>query len=526
MFIDSRSLPDNHSIDTEVCIAGAGAAGITVARELAGMEFRVCLLESGGFDFDGATQSLCEGENIGLPYVPLEYTRFRYLGGTTNVWSGQCRPLDRIDFEKRDWIPYSGWPFSRSDLDPYYERAQLICRLGPFAYDAATWETSPAKRCLPFRGGKVVTSVFQFSPPTRFGEVYRDVLKASGNIECYLFANVVEIETNESARRVKRLVLSTLEGRSFSVSAKVFILAVGGIETPRLLLLSNRVMPSGLGNRNDLVGRFFMEHPHLESGVILLSDPDRKMDFDKRHRVHGTEIYGALAMREQALRDERIVGFSATLSTTKGERYEAANRSAGVESLKFLYGRMRRGEYVDEFWNHLGNVLSDIDDVATVIYGDAFKHELPVYRVFNRTEQAPNPESRVTLSETRDRLGMKRARLDWRLSVLEKRSMRRAHRIIARELGLSGLGRFRIELDESDETWPPELTGGCHHLGTTRMNDDPAMGVVDANCRVHGISNLFIAGPSVFPTSGYANPMLTIVALSIRLADHVKAFMT
>jgi len=523
MLIDSRSLPENRVVDTDVCIVGAGSAGITLAREFTNREFRVSLLESGGLEFDEETQSLNRGEVTGLPYFPLDMARSRYFGGTTNVWSGLCRPLDEIDFEDRDWIPYSGWPFGRSHIDPFYERAQSICQLGPFEYGAAFWEDRERTSKLPFSEDRVRTKIFQFSPPTRFGAAYREEITRAPNVDVLLHSNVVEIETDEMGRVVSRLKVMTLEGNSFWVSSKLFILALGGIETPRLLLSSNKVRGAGVGNQNDLVGRFFMEHPHLESGVLLPSDPDIEVNLYQRHFVNGIQIYGVLTLAEEVLREEKLLNFSATLSFTKGELYEKAYDSEGVRSLSYLYREVRRGNKPDDLLEHLGNMISDIDDVTVTLYGKALKRDLPMFRLFNRTEQAPNPDSRVVLSSDRDRLGMNRVRLNWQLSSIDKRSVRRAHQIIGEELGRTGVGRLRAELDDND--WPPSLKGGCHLMGTTRMHVDPKQGVVDENSRVHGISNLFIAGPSVFPTCGCANPMLTIVALALRLADHVKGLM-
>jgi choline dehydrogenase-like flavoprotein len=524
MLIDARSLPDGQVIETDVCIVGAGAAGITLAREFVGQGFRVSIMESGGLEFDEASQSLCEGENVGLPYFPLEMVRSRQFGGTTSVWSGVSKPLDKIDFEKRDWLPYSGWPFEKSHLDPYYKRAQVICQLGPYRYDPPFWSDSQTA-VLPFADGRVTTSIFQFSPPTRFGRVYRDEITRSDNIRLYLFANATEIETDETGHQVRRLHVATLSGNRFTLSARIFLLALGGIETPRLLLASDTIQSSGVGNPYDRVGRFFMEHPHLESGVLLPSNPDMTVDLYRRHSVRDIEIFGAIGLSEDVRREEQLLNFSATLTFTKGDRYEDALQSDGVHSLRYLYRMIRRGETPDDLIDHLGRMIRDIDDVAVTLSGELFSSDLPVYRLFNRTEQAPNPESRVTLSRERDRLGMRRVRLNWRLSDIDRRSVRRAHEIIGEELGRAGLGRLRVELDPDDPSWPPELMGGCHLMGTTRMHVDPKQGVTDENCRVHGISNLFISGPSLFPTCGCANPMLTIVALAVRLADHVKGIM-
>ena len=529
MFIDARTLAEDQVIETEVCIVGAGAVGITLAREFVGQEFRVCLLESGGLEIDEDTQSLYKGENTGLPYYPLNFTRLRYFGGSTNHWSGWCRPLDEIDFEARDWVPHSGWPFSKSHLDPFYKRAQSISQLGPYAYDVEHWEDSNERPRLSFAGDRVITKIFQLSPPTRFGEVYRDEIAGADNVSTYLYANVVEIETNDTAQTVTRLRGATLEGNKFWVSAKLFILATGGIENPRLLLLSNKGQSVGLGNQFDLVGRFFMEHPHLGSGEIIPSNPNITIALYQSHTVNKIPIVGTLTLEEEVQRREKLVNFSATLTpwSTRREYYKKVAKAKGVKSYRHLRRALSQGDMPSDFWKHIGNVIADVDDIAIHVYRKFFP-DATIDRIYlyNRTEQAPNPDSRVTLADARDRLGKNRLRLDWRLSPIDKRSIRRAHEIIGEELGRAGLGRFRVELDDDDSTWPPSLVGGYHHMGTTRMHVDPKKGVVNENCQLHGISNLFIGGSSVFPTSGSAHPTLTIVALAVRLADHVKNLLT
>jgi len=522
-------VPENTIIGTEVCIVGAGAAGITLAREFAGHSFRVCLLESGGLEFDKETQSLSEGETVGLPYFPLHTARLRYFGGTTNHWGGWCRPLDEIDFEKRDWVPHSGWPFPRAHLDPCYERAQPICQLGPFAYDAEAWEDPPTRPRLPFTGGRVLTKIWQIGPPTRFGTEYRNALARAANIRTYLNANVVEIETTRTAQKVTRVRVACLQGNRFWVSAKLFILATGGIENPRLLLLSNAVQRTGLGNQNDLVGRFFMEHPQLWSGPLLLSDAAFPMTLYALHTVTKTAVIGCVAFAEEVQRREELLNACVFLEP-QPLGAEAAPRAAAVSRSPSQL--VRKGSIPDGFETHLGQVIADIARVPMTrtrrAAGDA---PARLIKLLLRPEPAPNPESRVTLASARDRLGKRRVRLRWQLHDRDQRSLSRAQQILAEEVGRAGLGRLRVTRDD-DEAAPAAprdqapwtgLQGSYHHMGTTRMHVDPKQGVVDVNCRVHGISNLFIAGSSVFPTSGYANPTLTIVALAVRLADHVKA---
>lgn len=547
MVVDARSVPEDETIETDVCIAGAGVAGITLAREFIGEEFRVCLLESGGFEPDKATQSLYWGENVGHPYYPLDTHGARCFGGTSHRWDIEIdnlrfgvrlRPIDRIDFKERDWVPYSGWPFDKSHLDPFYERAQAICQIGPFTYDVEDWEDSEKTPRLSFVNGRVKTTIFQFGPRAPFFRDYRDEIERADNITTYLHANVVEIEATESAQTVTRLRVACLQGSKFWVSARLFILAMGGIETPRLLLLSNKTQSAGLGNQYDLVGRFFMEHPHLWSGVYVPSDPNifNSTALYKIHMVNKVPIMGKLTLSEEALRREKLLSYCVSIHPSAWPsrlRYQRT-ASKGVASFKVLRSAVRRGEMASDFSKHLHNMITDVDDIAITAYRqvrrrcervfDKFKlPKVEVFRLNHMTEQAPNPNSRVTLAAERDALGQNRVQLNWQLNSLDIRSIIRAQKIIDEELRRAGLGYLYIELD--DETPPPDLHGGYHHMGTTRMHIDPKKGVVNESCRVHGISNLFIAGPSVFPTGGYANPVLTFVALAVRLADHVKELM-
>ena len=549
MIIDAHSVPEDEEIETDICIVGAGTGGLTLARELIGQDFRICLLESGGLKPDRETQSLYQGENIGRPYFSLDVARSRYFGGTTNRWhipigddcSGvRMRPFDAIDFEKRDWVPFSGWPFDKSHLDPFYERAQKICKITPTSYDVMDWEDPEKTPPLTFSGDRVKTVIFKFGSRHPFLNEYAEEVRQATNITTYLYANVIEIETNETARTVSRLRAGCLEGNKFWVRAKQFILAAGAIEIPRLLLSSNITQNSGLGNQNDLVGRFFMEHPHCWSGFYVPSSPEIfKLTalYDHIHKVNGVPIIGKLSLSEAVLRREKLLNYVVELvprvvlkSSLNPLLYPKID-SKSVRSYRTFRSAMGQGKLPADLKKHLRNIFSGLDDFTITAYRNIKKRALRLFdksrvclfKLANMSEQAPNPESRVTLGPDRDSLGLRRVRLNWCLSPMDINCIVRSQQILDEELRKSGLGRIYLELN--NETPPQRITGGWHHMGTTRMHTDPKNGVVDQNCRVHGISNLYIAGPSVFPTSGYANPALTIVALAVRLADHMKSLM-
>ncbi len=520
MILDARQIPRDTVVEADVCIVGAGAAGITMAREFIGQSFKVCLIESGGLEFDERTQSLYEGKLVGLPDHDLDVARLRYFGGSTNHWGGSSRPFDPSDFEQRPWIPYSGWPITRADLDPFYERALHVIEIRDVTWDVASYmDEIPAFYRLPFMGRRLAPAIWHKSPPTRFGRLYRDELIRAPNISTYLHANVTDIETNDPASLATRLRVACLDGNQFWVGAKLYILAAGAIETVRTLLSADKVQVTGLGNGYDLVGRFYMNHPQMDAGVILLSTPDN-LTATPAAALGKTTAH--LILTEECIEKERIARFRALLYPADLEGNWV--RGKGYSAVRSIFRRLRNAEFPHDLLGHVGDIIRDFDGLVTDLankYGDT-----PGITINTEYEQVPNPDSRVLLGPERDALGLNRVNLDWRLTSLDKYSLRRSMEIIGEELGRAGVGRLRIDdwvLSDDLSTFPG--TGAWHHAGGTRMSADPKTGVVDKDCRMHGVANLYIAGGSVFPTGGIANPTLTIVALAIRLADHVKALM-
>jgi choline dehydrogenase-like flavoprotein len=523
MIIDFRNLENKSVIEGDLCIIGAGAAGITVAREFLNSKLKVVVIESGGVEADLETQALYKGQNVGLNYYPLDACRLRFFGGTTGHWNGQCSPLNEIDFQERPWIPYSGWPITKAELDPFYKRAHVICGLGPYVYNDDVWRMLNIE-APPLDPSKIQIRFWQFSRGLRFGQVYRQDLQNAPNIHVYLHANVVNIQTNREGSAVDSIDIRSLDGKFGKVKAKAFVLATGGIENARLLLLSNRIEPMGIGNRFDLVGRFFMEHPQIECGTVLPTNLRKVLEIYRKHWIKDLMYWAGLRISPERQREEKIPNAAAMM-------YYVLDPDSGVTALILMANSFKKkGKWPDEFWTKLWNVLKDLDDVAAEAYRYFVRNEEPLAKpklvtLYGVTEQIPNPDSRVYLSHEKDRLGLNRPRLDWRLTELDTRGLSLLPKLIGAEFGRLNLGRVRLpDWVQSNNLGAPQgIHGGFHHIGTTRMSDDPKKGVVDRNCRVHGNANLYIAGSSVFPTSGYTMPTLTIVALALRLSDHLKA---
>jgi choline dehydrogenase-like flavoprotein len=373
-----------------------------------------------------------------------------------------------------------------------------------------------------------------------FGKAYRDNIRSSRNITTYLYANVTNIQQSTDGRIVTNVVIHTISGSKWSVSARIFILATGGIENARLLLLSNGTQSTGIGNAYDLVGRYFMAHLELEAGIFIPSagtsmqyfhagteaPPNRNGKCGTRTINWGGETFPILTLSEELRQQYKLLNFTAEVEAFKPPL------PSGVESLHELAQSVRDHRIPNDLITHLGRILAESGDVAAAIYGKMRGEEpkvMEAYRLTNASETVPNPNSRVTLSTETDQFNCNRVVLNWALSPMDTDSLQRGYEIIGQELGRSGLGRLKISIETQFGSAISQDGGPYwsqhHHMGTTRMHVDPKKGVVNANCQIHGVSNLFIAGSSVFPTSSSATPTLTIIALAVRLADHIKGKM-
>jgi choline dehydrogenase-like flavoprotein len=519
MILDARTVPTGTVIETEVCIIGAGAAGITLAREFRESPFRVALLESGGLHFDVATQELYDGQSIGRPFPDMMSDRLRFFGGTTNHWGGWCLPLDAIDFAPRDDLPdHNGWPFGKANLDPWYRRAHVICRLGPYDYRPADWGIAATGIPAPFNGPDFECKILQVSA-VRFGPVYGPALRAAPRVTVYLHANAFDLDGGENDAEIRQLTVKTMAGTQFTVRARLYILAAGGIENARLLLASGRPDRNGLGNPRDLVGRYFMTHLVYTGGMIVPTDPLMNFDFrtNAYHSLDGSHHFvSMLGLSAAAMKQRRLPNMLVNWL------YEFEPVAESIRAL----ARLLHGEETGS------SVMTDLSAVFRHVEGVAdyamrkmlFRHQgIPVkaLHVNCTAEQQPNPQSRITLGTKRDALGMPETVVDWQPTAQDRAFGAATVRLLGQEIGRAGFGRLRSSFAESG-AWPDDFYGNEHHMGTTRMHRDPTLGVVDENCRMHAVANLYVAGSSVFPTSGANNPTLTIVALALRLADRVK----
>ena len=555
MIVRSNELVDGAELRCDLCIVGAGPAGISLANEMLGSGLSIILMEAGRQGFTAKAQEGLSGEiETGSAHSPPHMYRRRMFGGASSIWGGRCVPLDPIDLERRDYVPQSGWPIGWPELERYYRRAQVYFDAGAFDYRVPT-SLGPAAADIieGLRHPDILTDRLErFSPPTDFGKRYFKILAGAADIRLLLGAETLRLVALEASpvSTVARLDVA-VAGKLLSVRARRYVLAAGGLETPRLLLVSDRSRRGGFGNEGGALGRYYMCHIENTIGLLRLTPKDRPITLHFERSREGVYVRRKFVLSPQAQRRERLLNmafrfhyplisnpahFSGILSAVylvkdavlpeyrrKFATIELANRD-----------RQRRDK---AFWlAHGRNVLRDMPAVSWFCLDWArrrilARRKLPFVVVGSRTgdypldvnaEQVPNPNSRVTLGERTDRHDRPLLKVDWRMAEQDTENLMQTLRLLQSDFAASGVAQFEFDDDALRELVAASTPVGGHHIGTTRMAESPRDGVVDRNGTVHGIPNLYCAGSAVFPTSGHANPTLTVVALAVRLADHLR----
>jgi choline dehydrogenase-like flavoprotein len=523
--IDLNDIPSGEKLQADICIVGSGPAGATIARELDGQRLRVIVVESGGTERDAEADALNEIESVGRPRVMDQWlVRNRMLGGSSNTWTGRCAPFDDIDYETRDWVPYSGWPFAAGEMKPFLERAAPYLGLGAGSgfSDRTFWKLFGRSNPVLEPDAALLEPFFwQFSKDDvnrfdymRFGKSLRH---AALGARVIVNATVTGIDTDATGAVARSVELRGRDGAAREISAPRIVLCAGGIENARLLLASRRTHPAGLGNQNDLVGRFLMDHPRGRIGL-----------FDVATSESLQKWFGVYNVKSPRGNHRYRHGFR--LSSDYQRRNQLLNCAVWLNEVVTdddpwnALSRMLRGR---------GNMFKDALSVGSnpglfakglnqfLIQKNGLPRKLERLELQCIVEQQPDPESRVTLSDRVDRLGTPIPRINWKINEPEERSVRTIGRLVQAEFKRLGLNELCLD-DWLMRDEPLSFPDIAHPTGTTRMAASPKSGVVDPACQVHGVQGLFIAGSSVFPTSGHANPTHMIVAMAIRLADVLK----
>jgi choline dehydrogenase-like flavoprotein len=546
LIVDADTIEMGACLWADVCVVGGGAAGISLALSLSGQGLKIVLLESGRLRDHAATQALCAGEVADERlHSPPDRYRQRRMGGSTGIWGGRCVPFDAIDFETRSQVPDSGWPLSLEDLLPFYPEANALAEAGRFSYDADEALPGAAPMIRGFASGLVRTnSLERFSCPTDFGRRYARRLQLACDVKVLLGANCTAVRLEPGGQAVDEMEVTTLAGRKFRVAVQTAVIATGGLETARLLLASRDVAPAGIGNEHDVVGRYYMCHIAGNVGTLMLNGPPEGVRHGYEVTPEGVYCRRRLAV---AAAEQRRRGLANAVARLHFPRITDPAHRNGVLSGLFLarglisyeYGkRLNDGSPATAaiYARHLLNVVADPIDTSLflahwIARRTLAQRKFPSVILRNRTnrfslelhgEQTPRADSRVTIGTRTDALGMPQLRVDWRYSPGDIDSMRRTLDLMAQEFESSGAGRLEYRQETLEEDLLRFGAYGGHHIGTARMGTDVRKSVVDPDCRVHSVKNLYVAGSAVFPTSSQANPTLTLIALSLRLGRHLS----
>ena len=535
-------------VEADICIVGGGPAGITLAMELAKTGRSILLLESGDDAPSEAAQALNAGEVVDEAlHSPPDKYRQRTLGGGTSIWGGRCVPFDPIDFETRPWMDHSGWPIDYAEIEQHYAAANALCEAGDYEYDARLATPGGMRPLL--RGFAPthfdMNGIERFSCPTNFGQRYKVRLASTPNIRVLLHATVTRLQTSGDGSRIERLDVRNARDIAFSVLANQVVLAMGGMETPRLLLTSDNVHVAGIGNTNDLVGRFYMSHIAGTIGSLQVNGPVDSV-------WHGYDIApdGTYCRRRITLRPDvqAELGLGNAVFRLHHPRIADPRHRTGPLSAIFLAQNFISYEYAKRLvsdvppgpmtWLRHG-INAATDPLSTVRFLSHWlkdrtlaERKFPSVIIRPRTnlfsldfhaEQVPNPDSRIGLASATDRFGNRQVKVDWRYTAKDVETVERSFDLLRQDLAEQSIGNLTLASDEPDIETVVRRDGayGGHHIGTTRMGQTARSGVVDRDCKVFGVNNLYIAGSGTFATSSQANPTLTIVALSLRLASHL-----
>ncbi|MBB5345293.1 GMC oxidoreductase [Tunturibacter empetritectus] len=544
--------PSGEMLESDVCIVGGGPAAISVALELLKKKVSILLLVGGGANRESASDQDLNRGVIARPgsHESLEENRRRVFGGASSAWGGRCIPFDPLDFKARDWITESGWPFSYEEMEPFYRRALTLCRAGRYDFDS--------REVFPAESGEIIPGMKnedledwhleRWSPPIDFAKEFQAVLSDAANVRVVLNTHALEFVSTDRKDRID-LVRAISQGKRFEVRAKTFVLATGGIENARILLSSRSGFhPAGVGNERDLVGRFYQAHPH--GTYTSLAPVNRQaIKYDYERDSDGVYCRRRWTISEEAqarLRINNIVFFLDRTNAAHGHRdaifsavFVAKAALAVMRAHGFSKRRSKLKALAPDVRQHLAIVASDglasLPRLVKLGRARAAKDRrlpsvLPSVKskylgLYYQGEQVPNRDSRITLSPDQfDEHGVPRAVVDLAFTAQDIRTVVEAHRIFVERYRAAGAGELIFdegELADYVRRRFEQFNSAAHHIGTTRMATSREHGVVDESCKVHGVENLYVAGSSVFPTGGHANPTLTIVALALRLGEHL-----
>ena len=536
----------------DVCVIGSGPAGITALLELESEGLKVLLVESGSNSFNNNIQSnsdavITNTEN----HAPMNEATRVQLGGTSLIWGGRCVPLDSIDFQARNFVENSGWPISFDEINKYYPKACKYSLCGESVFSSLSSESRIKGGITPsMKDSNVLSSSLErWSLPLNFWAKYRSKIECSSNIEVLTNFTCTKINFENTNDHVSSISVSNIKGIQKKIHSKFYVLACGGLETTRLLLDSNDVHEKGIGNKSGLLGKFYMGHISGKISSIKFTKDIDKVSYGFEKDNDGIYCKKRFTLSESEQNKSKLLNFSAWIDHPLiGDH----THGSGFLSLSYIalstpiLGKFLAPDAIIRFakesnpdGSRVGHIKNICFDFHKLLFKIPFfiwkrfiqKRKLPGVQIFSKigsyplhyhAEHSPNKKSMVSLSDEKDQLGRRRLLIDFNFLNVDINNVINNHQIIDNYLRENNLGYLDYVKKNLNKEVFQQARDGFHQMGTTRMSKEIKDGVVDTNCRVHGTKNLYVASSSVFPTSGQANPTLTIVALSIRVANKIK----
>ena len=515
MFIDFNDACSPINFTADICIIGSGAASLAMLTRLYSTKYKVLVIEAGDENITEQSQQLYD---VITPYHPFDGARngrFRVFGGSTTRWGGQSLPIDKIDFEPREWLPNSGWPISYDTIANYYAEVDNFLDLHSNSYEDDIYALL-AKSPMPVTE-ELKLKFSKWSPTPNLREKYRGKINNSTNVFLLKNASVTNLKLTEDFSAVDTVTIKNINSKVGTVKAKNYILACGGIENARLLLASNLELNTGIGNTYDLVGRFLQDHPNAEVGNLIPTSKNNQAYLNYFY-VKKTRFLPRFFFSEIFQASKKILNTNAYI------QFQSQDNDA-FSIAKEIYRKQIRGELSLSELKLALKLIKELPELLSMA-----KHYYINNKVFTPKalaklhiimETPPLWENCISLSAELDRLGTPKAIIKWKVDEKVHHTLLECTHVLKSYFASSNMGEVVVEKWLYTENWADNIKDAKHHIGTTRMANSKEKGVVDKNCKVFGTDNLYIAGSSVFPTSGHSNPTATIIALSLRLVDHI-----
>jgi hypothetical protein len=552
MLIDAETIQDGTTICSDVAVVGAGPAGIVLALELSKAGYNVALIESGRLHFSEAIQKLGEVNHFDPKFhAPMSECTRRQIGGTSTIWGGRCLPYDPVDFDQRDYIPYSSWPVTYEELTGYFQKASDYFFCGAAHFNVNDLPYLEQKSIVPgLPDEQVLTSTLErWSLPTNFGKEYLNELKQSTLLKLFYSLTCTNIEAYPSGSKIKCLQTKTLGGKVIQVQSRKYVLSGGTLNLTRLLLNSDQYHLGGIGNHSGLLGKFYMGHLSGDIANVCFKTPPPKTIYGFDRDLDQVYLRRRFSFAREFLHEKKLSNIVGWLGVPK---FGNPSHQNGILSFAYLalnlpwigdkltakaIKKSTTGEVIEGVYKeHLTNVLRDFGKTLTFVPGFSYyryvaKRKIPALFIYSaaneyplhyHSEQVPNLNSQVGLSDERDELGMRKLNVNLQFSTQDIAGIIKAHQYWDEHLRKHNCGCLKYLTDDLEASIWSQARDGFHQVGTTRMSASPSDGVVDNNCNIHGFEDLFVSSSSIFVTSGQANSTFMIVVFGLRLADHLK----